>query len=413
MRRIAVFFALLLSLSSLPVFAVREDTASIDYSAYAGTTLHVYNWGEYISDGSEGSYDINEAFEALTGIKVVYDTFDSNESMYTLLKAGGAAYDVIFPSDYMIGKLISEDMLSPLDYSLIPNYRYIGDEYKGLNYDPDNKYTAAYTFGRVGIIYNTAMVDEEDVADKSWELLFSEKYRGKILQFNNSRDAFATAQFAMGYDVNSTDFASWDMALGKLREQKPYLQGYVMDEIFNKMISGEAAIAPYYGGDFFTMYAENEDLAFYYPEEGTNFFLDAMCIPANSRNKGAAHMYINFLLDPDVAKENAQYICYGCPHTAVIEDEDYISFLTEELHPDAYELLYGDSVQDIPTQIYENLDLETTAHLNSNWELLKTQDGGSNTGIYVTCIIILLVVLILAVRSAVIRYLHRIIDDEE
>ena len=171
------------------------------------------------------------------------------------------------------------------------------------------------------------MVAPEDAAEQSWSLLFNEKYRGKILQFNNPRDAMATAQFYLGMDVNTTDKAKWDQALDKLKEQKPLLNSYVMDEIFNKMEAGEAAISSYYAGDFFTMYTENDNLAFYYPKEGTNKFVDAMCIPKDSKNKEAAELYINFLLDPEVCKQNAMTICYECPNTAVMQDEEYLERL--------------------------------------------------------------------------------------
>ncbi len=401
------------------VFAVSRKDKDIDYTAHSGTTLYVYNWGEYISDGSEDTFDTNKEFEALTGIKVVYETFDSNESMYTKLKAGGTAYDVIIPSDYMVGKLIEEDMLEHIDFDNIPNYQYIPEQYRNLEFDPANEYSIPYTFGRVGIIYNTTMVDEEDTADESWSLLFNPKYKGKILQFNNPRDAFATAQFYQGTKINSTDTSTWNSALSLLSEQKGILQGYVMDEIFNKMEAGEAAIAPYYLGDFFTMYAENEDLAFYHPKEGTNFFVDSMCIPKGSRNKTAAELYINYMLDPEVALANAEYICYGCPHSAVIENEEYTEYMSE-LHPDAIDMLYGEA-GDVPTEIFVNLDKNTNTYLNNCWEKLKTggaepdsQSGGENksdenTVIYIICCVIIAVMLILFILWAVRKYKRRII----
>ena len=403
------------------VFNSKKSTdENIDYTAYAGTTLYVYNWGEYISDGSEDTFDTNSEFEALTGIKVVYETFDSNESMYTKLKAGGTAYDVIIPSDYMIGKLIEEDMLEPIDFNNVPNYQYIPEQYRNLEFDPANEYSVPYTFGRVGIIYNKTMVDEEDAAEESWSLLFNPKYSGKILQFNNPRDAFATAQFYQGNKVNSTDTSVWDSGLSLLREQKGILQGYVMDEIFNKMESGETAIAPYYLGDFFTMYAENEDLAFYHPKEGTNFFVDSMCIPKGSNNKSAAELYINYMLDPDVALANAEYICYGCPHSAVIENEEYAEYMSE-LHPDAIDMLYGEA-GDVPTEIFLNLDKQTNAYLNSCWEKLKTESasqsvqsdgevkGDANKVIYIICCVIVALIFIFFIYLAIRKYKRRIID---
>ncbi|MCI8589651.1 MAG: spermidine/putrescine ABC transporter substrate-binding protein [Clostridiales bacterium] len=395
----------------LPVFSFEETTTNIDYSKYAGTTLNVYNWGEYIADGTEGSYNVNEEFYKLTGIRVNYEMFDTNEAMYAIIKAGGVPYDVIVPSDYMIEKMIAEDLLQKIDYSNIPNYKYIPEEYLNLSYDPSNEYTVPYTGGRVGIIYNTTMVSPEDVLEQSWSLLFNEKYKGKILQFNNPRDAMATAQFYLGMDVNTTDTAKWDQALDKLKEQKPLLNSYVMDEIFNKMEAGEAAISSYYAGDFFTMYTENEDLAFYYPKEGTNKFVDAMCIPKDSKNKEAAELYINFLLDPEVCKQNAMTICYECPNTAVMQDEEYLDFLREELHPDAYELLYGEeALASIPTQIFKNLDTETNNYLNQSWETLKTEGNGLGTTLYIVCGVIAIALIALIIGLAVSKHKKRIID---
>lgn len=411
----SLFISLLLAaVLCHPGFAFDEGTESIDYSKYEGVTLNVYNWGEYISDGSEGSYNVNEEFTKLTGIRVNYETFDSNESMYAIIKAGGVPYDVIIPSDYMIEKMIEEDLLQKIDYSNIPNYHYIADEYLNLEYDPNNEYSVPYTGGRVGIIYNKTMVEPEDVADESWSLLFNEKYARKILQFNNPRDAFATAQFYLGIDVNTTDTAEWDKALDKLKEQKPLLGGYVMDEIFNKMETGEAAVSSYYAGDYFTMYCENEDLSFYYPKEGTNKFVDAMCIPKDSKNKEAAELYINFLLDPEVCKQNAMYLCYECPNTAVREDEEYLGFLTEELHPDAYELLYGEEViRSVKTQIFINLDAETNNYLNQSWEQLKTEGNGLGIALYIVCGVIVAAVIALIIIMALSKRKKRIIDQDD
>lgn len=411
----SLFISLLLAaVLCHPGFAFDEGTESIDYSKYEGVTLNVYNWGEYISDGSEGSYNVNEEFTKLTGIRVNYETFDSNESMYAIIKAGGVPYDVIIPSDYMIEKMIEEDLLQKIDYSNIPNYHYIADEYLNLEYDPNNEYSVPYTGGRVGIIYNKTMVEPEDVADESWSLLFNEKYARKILQFNNPRDAFATAQFYLGIDVNTTDTAEWDKALDKLKEQKPLLGGYVMDEIFNKMETGEAAVSSYYAGDYFTMYCENEDLSFYYPKEGTNKFVDAMCIPKDSKNKEAAELYINFLLDPEVCKQNAMYLCYECPNTAVREDEEYLEFLTEELHPDAYELLYGEEViRSVKTQIFINLDAETNNYLNQSWEQLKTEGNGLGIALYIVCGVIVAAVIALIIIMALSKRKKRIIDQDD
>ena len=231
----------------------------------APNTINVYNWGQYISDGTDGYIDINAAFEEATGIHVNYMTFDSNETMYTKLKTGGSSYDVIIPSDYMVGRLIDEGLLLPLNFDNIPNYQYMDEAYKNTAYDPDNLYSVPYTWGTVGIIYNSAYVDEEDVG--SWDLLWNSKYAGKILMFDNPRDAFAIAESMLGYSLNTRDEDELRAAAYKLIEQKPLVQAYVMDQIYDKMERGEAWIAPYYAGDYLMMVGENEDLRFCFPEE--------------------------------------------------------------------------------------------------------------------------------------------------
>ena len=385
-----------------------ESTLNMDYSQYAGTTLQVFNWGYYISDGSDGTINVNEEFEKLTGINVEYTTYDSNEKMYAKLSGGGGDYDVVIPSDYMIGRLIEEDYLAELNFDNIPNYRYISDAYKNTEYDPDNKFSVPYSVGMVGVIYNTSVV--EGTPD-SWSLMWDERYADKILNFGNSRDAFATAQFCLGIDINTTDKAEWDTAFDKLVEQKDILQGYVMDEIFNKMESGEAAIAPYYAGDFFTMYGNNDDLAFYYPKEGTNVFIDAACVLKNSDNIGAAELYINFLMDPVIAQANAEYIYYASPNTAVVENEDYIEYL-EELHPDAYDILYG--IDDGYNAVsFKNLDQSTKEYLNKKWDELRSDTSdGSDTSIFIISGVVIAALLVFFIAKAFIKK-KREADEEE
>lgn len=322
-----------------------------------GTVLNVFNWGEYISDGSEGSLDVNSEFEKLTGIKVNYENYDSNEAMYTKLKGGAVSYDIIIPSDYMIQRLANEDMLQEIDMSKITNYHLIDDKYKGLYFDPDEKYTVPYNVGMVGLIYNTEMVEE---TPDSWAIMWDEKYKDNILTFNNPRDSFAIAQFLLGIDLNTTDKADWDAAADKLIEQDSVLQGRVMDLVFNKMESGNAAIATYYAGDFLTMRDNNESLAFVYPKEGVNIFVDSACIPANAQNYEAALMYINFLLEPEIALANAEYICYASPNTSVVENENYS--LKDE------KILYPDE-EDMPvTQYFHDLPADIRSYYESLWE---------------------------------------------
>ena len=359
-------------------------------------TLYVYNWGEYISDGSEGTLDTNEMFEdwyyETYGVKVEvnYSTYSSNESMYAKLSSGSVNYDVVVPSDYMIERMIAEDMLAPLNFENIPNIGNIHPDFFGENavydyYDPDNLYAVPYMYGMIGIIYNTTMVSEDDPALGSWQLMWDERHAGNILQFNNSRDAFGTAQYFLGLDVNSDSEADWRRALEKLKEQKPVLQGYVMDEIFNKMENGSAAIAAYYAGDFLSMYENNEDLEFFYPVEGTNLYVDAMCIPKSSQNKEIAEAYIDFMLTEAPAVANAEYTYYASPNTAVRENEEYIEYMNS-IKEGGFDLMYGtDTVQ---TSSYKNLRGEKLMMLNELWEELKS-DIEVGLPIYVICGVIL------------------------
>jgi len=324
---------------------------------YAGTTLNVFNWGEYISDGSEGSLDVNAAFEELTGIKVNYMNYDSNEAMYAKLKSGAVAYDIIIPSDYMIARLIGENMLQKVDLSKIDNYKYIDEKYRNLYFDETNEYSVPYNVGMVGLVYNTTMVEEPI---DSWSAMWDARYADNILTFNNPRDAFAIAQFLLGIDLNTTDTADWDKAAEKLKEQNAVLQGRVMDEVFNKMESGNAAIAAYYAGDCLTMMDSNPDLAFVYPKEGTNIFVDSMCIPENAQNVEAALMYINFMLEPEVALANAEYICYASPNTAVISNPDYTFYQDEVLYPTE-----GNEPM---TQYFHDIPAEIRAYYEKLWE---------------------------------------------
>lgn len=356
MRRMLSLLCLLaLSLSLFLFTGCEEKTKTV--------TLNVFNWGQYISDGSYDLPDTNAMFEEYFNenlaekygykIKVNYSTYASNEDMYNKIASGSASYDVIVPSEYMIERMISEKLLTPLDKTRLPHLSNIDEKFLSEygTYDVGGVYSVPYTFSMVGIIYNAEYVDEEDVG--SWDLLWNEKYAGKILQFNNPRDAFGTALYRLGYSVNTTDHAKWKEAQSLLIEQKPLVQAYVMDEIFNKMGSASSYIAPYYSGDYFTMLDTNEDLLFYYPEEGTNIFVDAMCIPTCAKNVDAAHAYIDFMLTRDPAIANALYTYYGSPNKAVRDDPEYI----EEMGEEAMDILYGNEVH---VSNFEDLkDVET------------------------------------------------------
>ena len=314
------------------------------------TTLYVYNWGQYISEGDDGSLDVIAAFEeAYPNIRVQYSTYDSNEIMYSKLSNGGITVDVIIPSDYMIGRMVQEGMLEELNFSNIPNYQYIDDSFKNTSYDPENKYSVPYTWGTVGIIYNTKYVDEADVT--GWELLWNEKYAGKILMFDNSRDAFGIAEYLLGYDVNTTDEAELQACSAKLAEQKPVVQQYVMDQIFDAMENEEAWIAPYYAGDYLTMVEENPDLAFYRPTaQGYNMFIDAMCIPTCCQEKDAAEAFINFLCSPEISSANMEFLGYSVPSTAAKELMDPEVAGSEVAYPDADTLTTGTSFNFLPEE---------------------------------------------------------------
>ena len=390
MKKLLSFTFVAILLLTLLVPCVSAE-AEKDYSHLEGTTLNVYNWGEYISDGSDDTLDVNAEFEKRYGITVIYSNYESNENMYNKLSSGGANYDVIIPSDYMIARLVEEDMLEELDFSNIPNYKYIVDKYKDLYYDPENKFSVPYTVGMVGLIYNTTMVEGEP---DSWGALWDERYKGNILMFNNPRDAFGIAQFYLGQSVNTKSVEDWNKAIDALKAQNHLVSSYVMDEVFNKMERGDAALAPYYAGDFLTMYDVNPDLAFVYPKEGVNFFVDAMCIPKNAQNKEAAELYINFMLEEDVAVANANYICYASPHELVLESDDYDLKGDPVLYP---------AEEDVPkTEMFENLDYETQNYMTMLWNELKIE-GNSNMDAYIG----LSVTAVLIVAYATYRFIKK------
>ena len=314
-------------------------------------TLNVYNWGQNIADGSDETLDIIAAFqEKYPNIKVNYSTYDSNETLYTKLRNGGITVDVIIPSDYMIARMIDEDMLLELDYSNIPNYAYVDETFKNTAFDPENKYTVPYTWGTVGILYNTKYVDEADVT--GWELLWNEKYADKILMFDNSRDAFGITQYLLGYNVNTTEEEALQACAEKLKEQKPILQQYVMDQVYDLMENEVAWIAPYYAGDCTMMMQENENLAFFLPQDqGFNLFIDAMCIPTCCREKEAAEIFINFLCEPEISGANMDYICYGSPISAAKAYMDESLAGSDVVYPSAEVLAKGSSFMFLPEEV--------------------------------------------------------------
>ena len=332
-----------------------------------GISINVYNWGEYICTGAdEGTLNVNAEFTKLTGIKVNYTNFATNEELYAKLKGGGASYDIVIPSDYMISKMIKEGMIQKLDFSNIPNAGYIMPNFRNLAYDPDNAYSVPYTWGTVGIIYDQTMIDmdEEDI---DWDILWDETYLDQILMFDNPRDAFMIAQIMQGYSINTEDPEQLRDCADKLKEQKHVVQAYVMDEIFDKMGAGDALIAPYYAGDALTIMGENEDLNFVVPKSGTNLFVDAMCIPTNAKQKEAAEMYINFMCEPDIAFANIDYICYSTPHSAAFEMLDEDTQNNPVSYPDQ------DFIAE-KTSVFVNLSDEANLLMQDLWTEMKSAE---------------------------------------
>lgn len=337
------------------------------YEKFKGDNIqiNVYNWGEYISDGSEeGTLDVNAEFTKLTGIKVNYTNFATNEELYAKLKNGGSSYDIIIPSDYMISRMIKEDMLEPLDLEKIPNFKYIMDKFKTSEYDPKSEYSVPYTWGTVGIIYNSSLVDETNI---DWDILWNEDYSNNILMFDNPRDAFAIAETMLGYSLNTEKPEELQKAADLLKQQKKFVQAYVMDEIFDKMGVGEALVAPYYAGDALTLLDEYEDLSFVIPESGTNLFVDAICIPKGSPNKEAAEMYINFMCEPDIAYATTEFIGYATPNSGAYEKLD------DEIKNDGISYP-DDEFLNTKTTVFKNLSDEANLQMQTLWTEMKSAE---------------------------------------
>lgn len=337
------------------LFALTGCGASGDGTNESAGVVNVYNWGEYIDEA------LIDRFEEETGITVNYKTFETNEQLYAVLKAGGSSYDIIIPSDYMAARLIEEDMLEELSFDNIPNFELISEQYLGLNFDPSNTYSVPYTAGTVGIIYDTTVVTEEVT---SWSILFDEKYSGQILMFDNSRDAMGIALKYLGYSLNTTDEGELNDAYELLKEQRSILQAYVMDQIFDKLESGEAAIGPYYAGDYLTMQEGNPNLAFVIPDEGANWFVDSMCIPKGAENKENAEAFINFMCSTEASLANAEMLGYTSPNAEVEELLDL-----EELE---HNIIYPSADVLARCEVFLNLPTETLDRYDELWVSLKS-----------------------------------------
>lgn len=338
-----------------------------------GISINVYNWGEYIPDGSEeGVLNLNAEFTKLTGITVNYSTYATNEELYAKLKGGGSTYDIIIPSDYMISRMIKENMLEPLDKSNIPNFANIMDKFKSSEYDPGSKYSVPYTWGTVGIIYNVQKLEELGVpAPTKWSDLWDERLKGEILMQDSVRDAFMVALKELGYSMNTTDVGELEEAKKLLLAQKPLVQAYVVDQVRDKMLNGEAAVGVIYSGELLYLQEEAEtldldyDLEYVLPKEGTNLWIDSWGIPDNAKNKENAEKWINFLCRPDIAVKNFEYITYATPNKAAFEILDPEYQENKSVFPDTDELENS--------EVYSYLGTEADDLYNALWKEVKSQ----------------------------------------
>lgn len=340
-------FRLLSALSIVIVLTVSLFSGCSKASDTNTKVLNLYNWGDYIDPS------LIDKFEKETGIKVNYSTYDTNEIMYAKVKDGSSNYDLVIPSDYMIEKMIKENLVEKLDFNNIPNYKYIGKDFKHLSYDPKDEYSVPYMWGTIGIVYNTKIVKKPV---DSWNILWDKEYKDQIIMFNSVRDAMAIALKKLGYSMNSENPEQIKQAANALIEEKPLVQAYMVDEVKDAMISGEAAVAPVWSGDASVIMSENPDIKYVIPKEGSNKWFDSLVIPKGAKHKKEAEMFINFLCDPENALQNVEYIGYQTPNTKT------------------FEMLPKDMKEEYPTkeelnkcQVFTDLNKETLKLYNDEW----------------------------------------------
>ena len=366
---LACVMAMGLFLSGCAMKAMKDPKGSQPGASNSGSTgqreVVVCGWGENIDE------DLFELFEQKTGIKVVYQTAESNEMMYSKIAMGGSGYDVVVPSDYMIAQMIEEGMLAELDFSNIPNFDLISDRFKNLSYDPDNKYSVPYTWGTLGIIYNPTILGEDI---DSWGALFDAKYAGKTAMIGNPRDAIAAALLYLGYSINTSDEAQIREAYQLIADAKAagVYQGFFMDEIYDKMEVGETALCTYYAGDYLSMYDNNSDLKFVIPKEGSNWFVDAMCVLKDAKNKTEAEEWINFICSTEASLRNMDYIWYASPNETALEEYPayYQEQTGEELPQEIYEVMAAPQEVLDNCEMYLNLPMDTRTLYNDLWTQL-------------------------------------------
>ena len=403
MKRVfAILICCLLILSSVSLCACSSG-------GYEGE-VNVYNWGEYVSPGDDGTLDVIEEFEKRYNIKVNLTNFETNEELYNILANSNSTYDVIFPSDYMVERLRQEGMLEEIDFSNIPNYENIDERFRTGSYDPEGKYSVPYSWGFVALVYNTKMIGDNEIT--GFSDLWNPEYAGSVLMFNNSRDATAIAmqQCDPPIDPGAESFTKEDIdrATDKLIEQKSVLKKYVMDQVFTEMETSQSALAPYYAGDIYTMFDNNEDLDYCLPEEGSNLFVDSMCIPTCCQNKENAELFINFMCEAEIAAANADYLCYGTPNKAALElmDDDYKE--SELVNPPEEYLEKCFTFSSLDDEIYNYMQEKFVKACSSTAEVNEIETKSSNPiativvcAILAVIIIATIVIVIFDIRKAV------------
>lgn len=340
-------FRLLSALSIVIILTVSLFSGCSKASDPNTKVLNLYNWGDYIDPS------LIDKFEKETGIKVNYSTYDTNEIMYAKIKDGSSNYDLVIPSDYMIEKMIKENLVEKLDFNNIPNYKYIGKDFKHLSYDPKDEYSVPYMWGTIGIVYNTKMVKKPV---DSWNILWDKEYKDQIIMFNSVRDAMAIALKKLGYSMNSENPEQIKQAADALIEEKPLVQAYMVDEVKDAMVSGEAAVAPVWSGDAAVIMSENPDIKYVIPKEGSNEWFDSLVIPKGAKHKKEAEMFINFLCDPENALQNVEYIGYQTPNTK-----------TFEMLPEEMKEQYPTKEELSKCQVFTDLNKETLKLYNDEW----------------------------------------------
>lgn len=352
MKQLVQTFSLVLIVAFGLMYFASVLNSSEGYSG--GNTLTVYNWGDYIDP------ELITEFEEESGLKVVYQTFDSNEAMMTKIQQGGTTFDVVIPSEYAISKMKEEDLLIPLDHSKLPNLKYIDERFLNLSFDEGNEYSVPYFWGTVGIVYNPELTD---LTFESWDDLWDPSLKNQILLVDGAREVIGMGLNSLHYSLNDTNEEHLQEALTKLQELTPNVKAIVGDEIKMLLAGEEGTVGLVWSGDASEIMSENEKLDYVVPEEGSNLWFDNMVIPKTAANVEGAHEFINFMLDPEHAAQNAEYVGYSTPNAGALE------ILPEEISSD--ERFYPDEEMTAKLEVYDNLGKRMLAHYNDLFLIFK------------------------------------------